>query len=407
MNRHRWTTALVTAGVVSAASALRAEEAAMHPVESAVQSTTISGYVNTSAILKFGEDSGFALPGRSFDGASKQNGFNLDVVSLALEKPVGDENWSAGYRAQMLFGPDANAMFSNSMGVNSSDFAVKNAYVALRAPLGNGLNLKMGVWDTLIGYEVFDGPNNPNYSRSYGFYLEPIVHTGVQASYELIDDTVTLSGGIANGIEDRTVYNKINARATDVTTGALCYEKLSYLGSVAITAPESMGFLAGATVYGGIVYSGIAEDPAGGDDIVNYYAGATLPTPAKALTVGVAYDYQVNGLFDDSYASAIGGYLSIQLSEKLKLNARAEYATGSEGIPGPVGSPPIRNGAYGIANGENPELLGVVGTLDYSLWAQAITRLEFRWDHDLAGDKVFGSDDNDVMSLVLNTIFKF
>jgi hypothetical protein len=384
---------LVTAGVVSAASALRAEEAAMHPVQSAVQSTTISGYVNTSAILKLGEDSGFALPGRSFDGVSKQNGFNLDVVSLALEKPVGDENWSAGYRAQLLFGPDANALLSNSLGANSSDFAVKNAFVALRAPLGSGLNIKMGVWDTLIGYEVFDGPNNPNYSRSYGFYIEPIVHTGVQASYAL-GDAVTLTGGIANGIEDRAVYNKINARAKDVTTGALYYEKLSYLGSVAITAPESMGFLAGATVYGGIVYSGIAEDPAGSDDIVNYYAGATLPTPAKALTIGVAYDYQANGLFDESYASAIGGYLSIQLSEKLKLNARAEYATGSET-------------AYGTATGQDPELLGVVGTLDYSLWAQAITRLEFRWDHDLAGDKVFGSDDNDVMSLVLNTIFKF
>jgi hypothetical protein len=324
---------------------------------------------------------------------SKQNGFNLDVVSLAVEKPVGDENWSAGYRAQMLFGPDANTLGSVSTGSNDSDFAVKNAYVALRAPLGNGLNLKMGVWDTLIGYEVFDGPNNPNYSRSYGFYIEPIVHTGVQASYAL-SDAITVSGGIANGIENRAVYNKINTRATDVNTGDLYYEKLTYLGAVAITAPESMGFLAGATLYGGIVYSGIAEDAAGSDDIVNYYAGATLPTPAKGLTVGVAYDYQANGLFDESYASAIGGYLSIQLSEKLKLNARAEYATGSET-------------AYGTTSGQDPELLGVVGTLDYSLWAQAITRIEFRWDHDIAGDNAFGTDEDDVMSLVLNTIFKF
>ena len=393
MNKHLWTSALMAAGVVSTAAVVQAEEAEMHPVVSAVQSTTISGYVNTSAILKFGEANGYALPGRSFDGVSKQNGFNLDVVSLAVEKPVGDENWSAGYRAQMLFGPDANTLGSVSTGGNDSDFALKNAYVSLRAPLGSGLNLKMGVWDTLIGYEVFDAGNNPNYSRSYGFYIEPIVHTGLQASYALAD-WLTLAGGVANGIEDRAFYNKTNARAKDSTNGEFYYEKLTYLGTVALTAPESMGFLAGATVYGGIVYSGIAEDAAGSDDIVNYYAGATLPTPAKALTVGAAFDYQVNGMFDDSYASAIAGYLSIQLSEKLKLNARGEYATGSEG-------------AYGTVTTDNPELLGVVGTLDYSLWAGAITRLEFRWDHDMSGDNVFGTDEDDVMSLALNTIFKF
>lgn len=391
MNRNLWTSALLTAGVVSSASVLQAEEVEMHPVESALQSTTISGYVNTSAILKFGENDGFALPGRSFDGVSKQNGFNLDVVSLAVEKPVGDDNWSAGYRAQMLFGPDANLLGANSLGSSTSDFAVKNAYVALRAPVGRGLNFKMGVWDTLIGYEVFDGPNNPNYSRSYGFYIEPIIHTGVQASYEL-SDAITLMGGVANGIEDRAVYNKINTRAME--NGAFYYEKLSYLGAVALTAPESMGFLAGATVYGGIVYSGIGEDASGENDIVNYYAGATLPTPAKGITIGAAYDYRTSGIFDDSYESAIGLYVSIQLTEKLKLNARGEYANGSQG-------------AYGSTGGDDPEFFSAVGTLDYSLWANAITRLEFRWDHDATGESAFGSDGDDVTSLVLNTIFKF
>lgn len=391
MNKNLWTAALVSAGVVSPAVALQAEEAAQHPVVSALQSTTISGYVNTSAILRLGDD--LNVYGRSYDGVDKHNGFNLDVVSLAIEKPLGEEAWSAGYRAQLLFGPDANLLGSLSpLAGSSGDFAIKNAYVSLRAPLGRGLKLKVGVWDTIMGYEVFDAGNNPNYSRSFGFYLEPIIHTGVLATYE-VADWLTVNAGIANGIEDRAAFNKINSRVD--RGGGWDFKELSYVGSVVLTAPESMGFLQGATLYGGVMYAGFRGDALGGDDIINYYAGATLPTPAKAVTLGVAYDYQANGLFDNSYANAIGGYVSIQLTEKLKFNARGEYATGSPG-------------AFGTATGEKAELLGVTGTLDYALWAQAITRLECRWDHDLSNNNIFGpSDKNNAVSLALNVIYNF
>jgi hypothetical protein len=258
--------------------------------------------------------------------------------------------------------------------------------------LGRGLKLKMGVWDTIMGYEVFDAGKNPNYSRSFGFYLEPIIHTGVLATYDFTD-WLTVSGGVANGLESRTAFNKINSRVDPA--GGWDFKELSYVGSVALTAPESMGFLQGATLYGGVMYAGFRGDYFGGNDIINYYAGATLPTPAKAVTVGVAYDYQANGLFDNSYANAIAGYVSVQLTEKLKFNARGEYATGSPG-------------AFGTATGERAELLGVTGTLDYALWAQAITRLECRWDHDLSNNKIYGpSDKNDAVSLALNVIFNY
>jgi len=391
MNMNRWTSALVSAGVVSTAALLQAEEAAQHPVVSALQSTTLSGYVNTSAIVRIGEDS--AVYGRSYDGVDKHNGFNLDVVSLALEKPLDESEWSAGYRAQLLFGPDANLLGSLSpLAGSTGDFALKNAYVSLRAPLGRGLKLKMGVWDTIMGYEVFDAGNNPNYSRSFGFYLEPIIHTGLLATYDFAD-WLTVNAGVANGIEDRAAFNKINSRVD--RGGSWDFKELSYVGSVVLTAPESLGFLQGATLYGGIMYGGFGGDYFGSNDIINYYAGATLPTPAKAVTLGAAYDYQANGLFDNSYANAVAGYLSFQLTEKLKFNARGEYATGSPG-------------AFGTATGERAELLGVTGTLDYALWAQAITRLECRWDHDLSNNKIYGPNDkNDAVSLALNVIFKY
>ena len=371
------TRTLVALGIISAASAVVAEETAT-PLLTALSATTLSGYVDTSAIWLFG--TGNSLPGRSFDGSDKQDGFNLNVVSLAIEKPLDEAAWSAGYRAQLLFGPDANTLGSlSTLGSASGDFAIKNAYVTLRAPVGDGLTLKLGVWDTIMGYEVFEAGNNPNYSRSYGYYIEPIIHTGVLVSYTFAD-WLTVSGGIADG----GGKNNINFR-TPVES------LLSYVASIALTAPESAGFLKGATLYAGVMDSGIA----GAKDMVNLYLGATFPTPLTGLSVGVAYDYRANGLFDRSYENAAGGYLSWQATEKLKLHGRAEYATGS-------------NGAYGFTQDGHTELFGLTATVDYRLWANAITRLEFRWDKDLSGDGQFldGTKEN-AASLALNVIYKF
>src|SRR5689334_16609317 len=98
MKLNQWTLALASVGIVSLGSIAQAEE--QHGVMSAVQSTTLSGYVDTSVNWWAGSrgPASAGLPGRSFDGAAKQDGFNLNAVKVQLEKPLGDENnWSAGY----------------------------------------------------------------------------------------------------------------------------------------------------------------------------------------------------------------------------------------------------------------------------------------------------------------------
>ena len=54
----------------------------------------------------------------------------------------------------------------------------------LHAPLGNGLDLKLGTYTEVLGYEVFETGNNPNYTRSYGYALEPTQMTGLLATYQ-------------------------------------------------------------------------------------------------------------------------------------------------------------------------------------------------------------------------------
>lgn len=411
MKCNKWTIALAAAGVVSLGSVAQAEEAAQSQVLTALSSTTLSGYVDTSAIWKPGTDHGGGrLPGHTFDGADRMDGFNLHAVKLTLERPLDEGQWSAGYKADLVMGPDANYYQStlNGAGFNQDDFAIKQAYVALRAPIGNGIDFKVGVFDTIIGYEVFESGNNPNFSRSYGYYLEPTQHTGVLASYH-VTDWLSVAGGVAN-----TSYGAIGDRASRAGTPADESEK-AYMGAITVTLPDGAGPVAGSVIYagvvnglsGGAVFGAANNQPERGTSI---YAGATVKTPLQGLSVGAAWDYRSDGQMIDplteNRAYAVAGYITYALTEKLKINNRIDYANADAGVYySHIGNPGVPT-----ADANNEHLLSNTLTLDYSLWDNVITRAEFRWDHSLTGDRPFGGNDNPMKNayiLAANIIYKF
>jgi len=400
---NKWTVALAATGVVSLASAVLAEES--HPLNTMLPSTTLSGYVDTSAIYNFGTGAGQAARFVN-TGSDRQDGFNVNVVKIALEKPLDEGTWSAGYKAELWAGPDAIALPGSNF---ASNLALKQAYVTLRAPVGNGLDFKIGQYDPIIGYEVADAVSNPNFSRSFGFQIEPLSHTGILANYQFTE-AVGLAVGVAN-----THFGGINAKASTFKGGKLVDESLkTYQAGVTLKAPDSWGWIAGSSVYGGIIDGGIS----GAKDSLNLYAGVSLSTPLKALSVGFSYDYLANGYNNGygnygaasgggpafanssptSYANAFAVYASYQITEKLKANLRGEYANSSGGIFLPVGS-------------NDEQITGLTATFDYSLWANVVTRAEFRWDHAAGGSgpaglNVFDGQRND-LSLALNVIYKF
>jgi hypothetical protein len=383
MKFNKWTLGLAAVGVVGLASAAKAEEKASS-VMTALSSTTISGYVDTSAQWNIGNDTA-NYPPYAFGGATKADGFNLNVVKLTIEKPMDESTWAAGYKVDLLFGPDANALATQSSGIGG-DFGVKQAYVALRAPVGNGLDFKVGVFDTIIGYEVFESGSNPNATRSYGYTLEPTTHTGVLASYKF-SDMISASAGIANTSSPAT----INGRSTRGQT----YK--TYMGSVTVTAPSDWGFLAGSALYAGIIdgFGGSA-----GDNQVNYYAGLSVKTPVTGLSVGAAFDH-VDANFSylgvNSATTAYGLYASFQATEKLSLHVRGEYLdlsnyTGTGAIPDNSG-------------------FELTATIQYDLWKNVLSRLEARWDtayNPAYGGTVPGVPRTENAYVILaNIIYKF
>jgi hypothetical protein len=408
MKFNKWTLGLAAVGVISLASAARADEK-MNALQTALSNTTISGYVSASFNWGIypGDYQHSPAGGIPFQGIDKENGFNLDVVKLSIAKPQDESPWASGYQVDLLFGPDAvayNASItpnSPSVDYSGADFAIKQAYVALRTPIGNGIDWKVGVFDSIIGYEVFDAGSNPNYTRSWGYFVEPTELTGVLATYK-INDQWSVSAGVAN-----TLMAGINNRAWDVTGGrdlSRDWNK-AFLGSVTFSAPSSWGWAAGSSFYAGIEYGfngGYLDDDDPGNNggstgfyangnQVNYYAGATLNTPWKELTAGVAFDYVHNYLGGGTTlteqwhndVSVLGLYATYKATDKLSFNGRAEYVHGQflynypGVIPGVVSSPAaVEDPTFGYSS----EAMELTGTVEYDLWANVISRLELRWD---------------------------
>src|SRR6266478_7903721 len=285
MKFNKWTLGLAAIGAVSLASAARAEEAKMSTLGTAVSSTVLSGYVDTSVHWNPGYSAN--VPAYSFNTPGKADGFNLDSVKLSLSKAEDESEWAAGYQFDMFFGPDASTLNTSSVG-GAKDFTIEQAYVSLRTPVGNGIDWKLGVFDTVIGYESTADPNNPNYTRSYGYTIEPTTHTGLYGTYK-ISDLISVGAGVANTfgptIGGSTVGPGFPAGRA-FPPKAESYK--TYMGTVSLTAPNSWGFLGGSSLSAGVI-NGYNPGAVGVQTAV--YAGATINTPITALKAGISWDY--------------------------------------------------------------------------------------------------------------------
>ncbi|MDB4691236.1 porin [Verrucomicrobia bacterium] len=377
MKLNKWTVALAAAGLVSLGQNAQAEEAG-NAVMTAFSKTTLSGFVDTSlSISEKGADQ--ALHGRvPYQSGNKMNGINLDVIQLSLASPLDESDWAAGYAVDLLFGPDASAYSVSGTG-EADDVAVRQAYVNTRVPVGNGLDLKMGVFDAIIGYEGFSNRDNPNYSRNMAYNLQPFNHTGLLGGYQ-INDLVSAQFGVAN-----TGSNVLTDRAADSSD-------ISYMGSVAVEAPENFGVLAGATVYVGYMEFG-----GGGDEQQNLYVGSTIPTPIDGLALGAAWDNVQNITGNGGDANILAGYISYQATDKMAVNGRIEYLDGDQGVL-------FNASKNGVA--VDSEMLSLTGTVQYDLWDNVLTRAEVRWDSQEDGDGLYGGDD-DILTFTLNAIYSF
>ena len=375
---------LAAAGVISFAAVAQAEEKPTHQVLTAVSSTALSGYVSTSV----GWAPGKAVPAPLHSFSKAADSFNLDVIDIKLSSALAEGEWASGYNVELWLGPDATDLGNAIGGANNGGIAIKNANVVLNIPVGNGIQAKIGVFDTIVGYESANSIENPNYARSFGYSIEPTSHTGLLLSYK-VADALSINAGVANTY-DAVVNQGSRLNKSNPTV----------LASASLTAPDSLGFLKGAVLTAGVVDGFKSTDSTGASDKTLVYVGATLPTGIDKLTLGVAWDH-LNIRKSTADADALAIYLSLKTCEKSTLNLRVEYDRTANLAVG--GANPVHTGA---------EFLGTTLTFDYKLWANVVSRLEYRWDHDLNGANgaatVAGSQgNNNGHSLVAQVAYKF
>jgi hypothetical protein len=399
MKMNKWTIGLAAVGLVSLAPAVMAQTAAQQgtPLLTSLSATTISGYVDTSAVWNPG--TGNANPAPYAFNAGKQDGFNLDAVDIKLSKPLEEGKWSAGYVAELNYGPDATNIDGGSQ-------PIRQAYVDLEVPVGNGIELKMGRFDNILGYETSDSMNDPNWTRSYGYTFEPTEHTGVLASYKFAD-WIGLQAGVANTLTTLPVNSRQVLNTSTPNEG-----KKAIVSLLTLTAPDSWGFLKGSALYGGFdIGQGV------GPSTEEWYVGTTINTPVKDLTLGASWDsiQDAVGMIPDAadpgafaagdagYFQSIAGYASYKLTDKATLNGRFEYASGNA----------LNNLEYYENGGSLNKVIAVTGTFQYDLWANVISRLEVRWDKNAGSGTAFGGTDNGAPSknqevlIAANVIYKF
>ena len=257
----------------------------------------------------------------------------------------------------------------------------------------------------LTGRLVFSTPSsvmnpppmepNPNYTRSYGYGIEPTTHTGILGTYK-VNDEVAFSAGVADTTYSSGYLPGVNS---GTTVNALNYP--SVLGSIALTAPDSWGWVKGATLNLGAVNS----SGTGGAGATSWYAGVTVPTPLTALKFGASWD--MLDLHNEGPGNANGDnvwdvalYGNYQVNDKLSFNLRGEYLD-QENLGGT---------SLFLAPVYSQHVEELTATVSYQLWANVLTRAELRWDHSEHGTPFTsggGTETANAFTLAVNLIYQF
>ena len=208
-------------------------------VETAQKGIKLSGYVDAGYSYNFTGQGGNSQVNSRVQSDSAQKGdFNLYAVKLALEKAMTSENKAqAGFRVDVMIGEDAKylanpanpqptATGTTANGSQDSNYLfLEQAYVQLRAPVGNGWDFKVGKFASILGYEVMERPANMNITYGLLYNQFPFWYTGVLSSYKF-DEYLDGKLGVANG-----------ANSDNNTTTSGGSDGVALLAALNVTAP--------------------------------------------------------------------------------------------------------------------------------------------------------------------------
>ena len=331
------------------------------------------------------------------------NSFEVDAIKLELGKAAAEPG-TAGFQLDLLLGENNNILSGDlgGFGIDRDGDAgdrgiyVQEAYVSYNY---EGTLIRMGKFETLLGYEVIDSPYNPHVTHSVLFTFGiPLVHTGIVASGAMNENIVWALGGV-NGFNNGEDFNDnkgVLARVgwEDEGTSILLN---AFIGSEGVRGSTTKGFLcfppfppAGTTglpiveCFGDNnnrmqIYELVASMEV--DDNTDIWLDAVYGFQELDSDVSAVLGVAASGIEDPQwYALAAGGTFSVD--DKTDLSLRGEYFRDDGNFR--IGHAPLAVG--------DAVHWSATGTLSHQLTDNLMARLEYRHDWVEVQGNALGED---------------
>lgn len=347
-----------------------AEKMTVRRLLSEVVRLRFNGYTQVSYMQNFNRPSNDINELRIFDVNSNQ--FRANVIQAAIErlaKTDGSALDRFGFRVKFNAGQDSDFIG----GLNLNPFAdFQEFYVNYVAPIGHGLDLAVGQFNALVGYEQVGNPYSPNYSRSYLYFGQPFTTGGISATYEF-NKQVSLSVRaitFINAAQANTHHEPLMETLLMLFPSDTVRVMLYGLAGPREIAPGTPG---GTLLLGG----GYASWQLGAQTwsvVEAYYANqanSSLVSPGK-----------------DARWGGVAGYLFHDFTKEWGVRLRGEIFEDKGGLitcQGTTAYQPRANVCFGATPTEAAPAVAqtlweVTATLEYRPFPSVKTRLEYRYD---------------------------
>ncbi|MDO4583020.1 MAG: outer membrane beta-barrel protein [Planctomycetia bacterium] len=352
-----------------------------------------------------------------------KEGYELNQLYLAMGRRVDQTGgWAIGGRVDFMYGTDYyyvsslglenhpdNGNHWNGMsdsrdyriGRNQYGLAMPQAYVEIYSPILRGIDIKVGHFYSVMGFESPMAPMNFFYSRSYAsIYGMPQTMTGVMTTSRLNDRWNVILGAVNewnawNSLEDNfsfvggLTFNSLNNRfslAATVMTGdqiAPAFQPVTFAEAANTTL---LNLYARASLTRRLTY--VVEFTAGWDDR-DYFCMETLDNKHGRSWYGVT-----NNLF-------------FQVNSCLTLGTRFEWFRDCDNT--------IIDGGYGVAsNQEGADYFALTFGANWQPLSWLTIRPELRWDFsnfEISGAPQWKTYDNmtsdSILTFAADAIIRF
>jgi len=285
---------------------------------------------------------------RAYD--TRVNVFGIQQANLIVESvPAVDKGRRFGARVDLQFGMATDTVQGNPVNEPRPEayrhlWQVYGTYVF---PIGaNGLQVDIGKYASMLGYETNYAKDNQSFSRAYLFNFLPYYHSGVRVTLP-VNDKVSLLYMLSNGIQQTEDFNDF--KSNHVAAIVKHSSKVTWIGSYYFGQEQPDG-----------------GEPDGPDGFFRVLDTNITVTPTSALSLAVDANYTTNEINSGDPSVSllgVGAYARYQVSGPSALSLRYE-----------------RLDDEGLFGGIEQVLQELTATVEYKFADGFLVRGEFRRD---------------------------